>query len=291
MRNLMQIRLVPVLALLLCGAHFLRLGEWGHTAALAVLAVLAWTRWNWTRYVLFGVLAWAALVWADTTGELLAFRLSTSMDWTRLSLIMAGLVLLTMAGAWFVLSQGHRVFTRCRESDLPRALAFFLTAGLLLAARAKVSFPILLADRFFPGSGGLEVLGLGLYASWLTRVWLEARRTAKLRLRIWTLFSIVFFSQLVLGLAGIGQLLMTGKLHLPVPALILAGPLYRGHGLFMLILFATTIALVGPAWCSHLCYIGAWDGVAAARTKPRGKQLTRFWLWGVRSALLAAVLA
>ncbi|THB65836.1 MAG: 4Fe-4S binding protein, partial [Desulfovibrio sp.] len=95
----------------------------------------------------------------------------------------------------------------------------------------------------------------------------------------------------VLGLAGIGQLLMTGKLHLPVPALILAGPLYRGHGLFMLILFASTIALVGPAWCSHLCYIGAWDGVAAARTKPRGKQLTRFWLWGVRSALLAAVLA
>jgi hypothetical protein len=40
----------------------------------------------------------------------------------------------------------------------------------------------------------------------------------------WTFFSVVFFAQLVLGLAGMPSMLMTGELHAPVPALILAGP-------------------------------------------------------------------
>ena len=31
----------------------------------------------------------------------------------------------------------------------------------------------------------------------------------------------------------------------------------------MPILFLSTVLLVGPAWCSHLCYIGGWDGLAA----------------------------
>ncbi|HDJ22855.1 MAG TPA: 4Fe-4S binding protein [Candidatus Aminicenantes bacterium] len=61
--------------------------------------------------------------------------------------------------------------------------------------------------------------------------------------------------------------LMTGKLHLPVPALILAGPIYRGTLSFMLILFLVTIVLVGPAWCSHLCYVGAWDDIACRRKR------------------------
>ena len=55
---------------------------------------------------------------------------------------------------------------------------------------------------------------------------------------------------------------MTGKLHLPVPALIVAGPVYRGSVGFMLILFLCTILLVGPAWCSHLALHAAFLGVA-----------------------------
>jgi polyferredoxin len=88
---------------------------------------------------------------------------------------------------------------------------------------------------------------------------------------------------------------MTGDLHLPVPALILAGPIFRGEGFFMLLLFLGTVLLVGPAWCSHLCYIGAWDQRAAAgRKSPRrlpawtaGLRLVIFLLvpavaWGLR---------
>ena len=32
-----------------------------------------------------------------------------------------------------------------------------------------------------------------------------------------------------------------------------------------------TRLLVGPGWCSHLCYFGAWDGIAASRKKKAGK--------------------
>ena len=60
---------------------------------------------------------------------------------------------------------------------------------------------------------------------------------------------------------------MTGKLHLPVPGMILAAPLYRGGGLFMPILFGVSVLLAGAAWCSHLCYSGVWDTVAASGRK------------------------
>ena len=77
------------------------------------------------------------------------------------------------------------------------------------------------------------------------------------------LLSIVFFGQLALGIFADPIFLMTGKLHLPIPAVILAGPLYRFEGLFMPILFISTLLLSGPAWCSQLCYFGAFDAWSA----------------------------
>ena len=56
---------------------------------------------------------------------------------------------------------------------------------------------------------------------------------------------------------------MTGKLHLPVPMMILAGPVYRGQLSVMTILFISTVILTGPAWCSQLCYFGAFDNLAS----------------------------
>ena len=104
---------------------------------------------------------------------------------------------------------------------------------------------------------------------WLSDRLRDPRAIRRLRPRVWLIFSIIFFTQLILGVLGLEKLLMSGKLHLPVPALIAAGPLYRGGGLFMVILFSASILLVGPAWCSWLCYIGAWDNQAAlARRRP-----------------------
>jgi len=64
-----------------------------------------------------------------------------------------------------------------------------------------------------------------------------------------------------------------GKLHLPVPAMILAGPVYRGEMSVMTILFLTTVVLSGPAWCSHICYFGGMDNHFASRKKPGRQQL------------------
>ncbi len=91
----------------------------------------------------------------------------------------------------------------------------------------------------------------------------DYKKIAIWRGRLWTLFSVVFFSQLLLGLAVSDLFLMSGKLHLPIPAIIIAGPIYRWQLSVMTILFLSTILLSGSAWCSHYCYFGALDGVAS----------------------------
>ena len=173
-----------------------------------------------------------------------------------------------------------------RHSLIASVVAFVTTASILFLARTRVPFPILLADRFLPGTGWAEIAVLALYAAILTRKLSRKRDSSSLRLGIWLAFSVVFFAQFILGIAGFQKFLMTGRLHIPVPAVVIAGPIYRGQRFFMPILFLSTIVLVGPAWCSHLCYIGAWDGLAALKHKRAGK-LGAGWTW-LRCGLFAA---
>lgn len=177
-------------------------------------------------------------------------------------------------------AKGPPPFTR-RTMAVAPATAFVLTAAALTAVQLASPHPLLLAERFLPGAGWVEALLLSAWAALVARKLLDPRTAPRWRLRIWTLFSVVFFAQLLLGLAGADQFLMTGRLHLPIPALIVAGPIYRGEGLFMPILFLATVLLVGPAWCSHLCYMGAWDGLAASHRKrplPAGPHRRRIQL-------------
>ena len=134
-----------------------------------------------------------------------------------------------------------------------------------------VQRPMLLLERFFPGWGGVEVGFLCIYAALLCRGLLDPETSGRWRRRSWQLFSLVFFAQLALGLAGVQECLMRpDRMHFPIPALIFAGPIFRGEGFFMVILFGVTMLLVGPAWCSHLCYLGAWDQAMADRRKKPG---------------------
>ena len=149
----------------------------------------------------------------------------------------------------------------------PALAAGLLAAVLLSVVQVVVDPPLLLAERFIPGAGWVEIAVLSAYAAWLTAALQRPGAWARLRPRVWLLFSAIFFGQLILGLAGIEECLMSGKLHLPIPAMVAAGPVYRGEGFFMPILFLSTLVLVGPAWCSWLCYIGAWDNVLAQRHK------------------------
>lgn len=175
------------------------------------------------------------------------------------------------------------------EVPVPAAIAAaLLTLALLVPAELKTPQPMLLLGRFVPWGSWIEAGLLAAYAfavAWLFR---DPAGHARWRPRLWRLFSVVFFGQLALGLLGFERFLMSGNLHPPVPAVILAGPIYRGGGLFMVSLLLGTIVLVGPAWCSHLCYVGAWDELAAHARKHPGALPP--WRHAARGGMLALVL-
>ncbi|WP_462324703.1 4Fe-4S binding protein [Desulfoplanes sp.] len=279
------------LSILLLAAHALRFGGTGMAMALVLFTALVWTKRSWVRQACIPLLAWGLVIWSQTLVTLIQFRVAADLPWIRLAVIMvavmgvAGYCILALARG-----PGRRFFVRGDSHDPARAMAFVLVGGLLLAIRQQSPMVLLLADRFIPGSGPLEIFILALYAAWVCGRLLDPQTQATTRRTVWLLFSLVFFGQFLLGMLGIDQCLMTGKLHLPVPALILAGPLFRGEGFFMPILLGSTLLLVGPAWCSHLCYIGAWDNLMAARYKPRSLPgWTRALRWTI--LILVVILA
>ncbi|MEN8229599.1 MAG: 4Fe-4S binding protein [Bacteroidota bacterium] len=166
-------------------------------------------------------------------------------------------------------------------------LVFLLTAFLLTFVQIKVENPLLLLERFVKGGGWFEILLIGLYGAIVAYKMQDPGKVQSWRKYTWFAFSIVFFSQLFLGLIGFERFLMTGKLHLPVPAMILAGPIYRGHTSVMSILFLSTLILSGPAWCSHLCYFGAIDGVASVGKTRRGPIHNK---WALKSTVMILVI-
>lgn len=121
------------------------------------------------------------------------------------------------------------------------------------------------------GGGWIEIFLIACYGGFVSYKMLDPKQAPKWRIISWVIFSFVFFSQLILGIFLTHVFLMTGKLHLPIPVMILAGPLYRSELSVMTILFISTIILTGPAWCSHLCYFGAIDGAFANKGTSRGK--------------------
>jgi ferredoxin len=252
--------------------------------------------------------------WFWLTDVLVSQRIAMGAPWGRLVLILGGIGTACALGALLLHTARARAhFSRGLQTAVAGTAAFvlaFATCGLL---QVRLQDPIpLLAERFWPeygwywfhayaprllrpspaalqpgyGWGWLQVLALAVYAAFVAEWLVGTRSTAKLRGRLWLLFSIAFFAQLIVGLFGADKLLMTGKLHLPVPAIILAGPLYRGEGFFMLFLFLSTVLIVGPAWCSWLCYVGAWDNLAASARRPRNAR----HFAAVRAGIFALVL-
>jgi ferredoxin len=168
-------------------------------------------------------------------------------------------------------------------------ITLFLTPFLLVPVHFFVQPSMLLAERFFPGSWWIEIAVLTLYAIWLGQVMAKTGNIGNVRIKYWLFFSLLFFGQFILGMTADHRFLMTGDLHLPIPALIVGTPIYRGGGLFMPILLLSTIAIVGPGWCSHLCYIGSWDNLAARNKKRAKKNFTRKQTLFIRYFMLAFV--
>lgn len=281
--------ILTIPALLLLAAHALRLSSTGGVIFWLAAGFLALTPAPWKNWALAGLLGFGAWLWGDVTLALVQQRLALGQPWLRLAAILGTVSLLCLAAALMNWRRAHR---EACPGSLVQALAFLLTVAGLAIARQKASLDIILLDRFFPDGGWIAVILLGWYAAWIAGKMIKPGNSAKWRRIIWTIFSALFFLQLLLGLAGFERFLMTGTLHLPIPALIAAGPLYRGEGFFMIILFAVTLVLVGPAWCSHLCYIGAWDNWAATGKRLAGTLpgWTKFGRWLICLAVFAAAI-
>ncbi|MFP5238689.1 MAG: 4Fe-4S binding protein [Acidobacteriota bacterium] len=299
MNRLKNAGLVALVALgaLIPAAHLNRwYSLWEALAWLAPAACLIFTRRDFVRRVNQILALAGSLLTVDTMLHFVRLRQAMGAPWLRLAVILGAAALVTALAAWVL---EHPLFARRKgpEGAQPGPLEFpaagfaawAVALGLLAVVQLKVRPPMLLAERFAQGAGWLEISLLALYAGFLAETLSDAKRASKARRRAWGLFSLAFFGQLALGLAGFKDFLMTGALHLPVPALIVAGPLFRGEGLFMLVLFSATVLLVGPAWCSHLCYIGAWDSaMSQARKRPAAAPA---WLRRGRILLAAAVFA
>lgn len=156
----------------------------------------------------------------------------------------------------------------CNPFKTPWMIATtILTFTLLAVVQLVVKPPLLLGERLLSGGGWIQATAAALFAGWLYRKMTPRATRGIWRRRIWLLFSIVFFGQLLLGIMVDSMFLMTGALHFPIPGLIPIGAIYRWQLSFMPILFIITILLSGGAWCSQLCYFGALDSLAAGSGK------------------------
>lgn len=181
---------------------------------------------------------------------------------------------------------GITFIKRLQGLGLPAAV-FLMVLFLLVPVQLKVERPMLLLERFVPGGGWLQMVMIAAYGALVAFKMQDPVKVRAWRTYTWFAFSVLFFSQLALGLAGYERFLMTGKLHLPVPMMIVAGPLYRGHASVMTILFLSTILLSGPAWCSHLCYFGAMDSMVSGRRTKRGPIRNK---WALKFTVLFLVI-
>lgn len=144
------------------------------------------------------------------------------------------------------------------------SLGVFLFVTLFLSGiHLYMDSDILVMERFVTGGAWIEILLVSIWGSFLAYKMEDPLKAPFWRKSSWLLFSVVFFGQFLLGILGFERFLMTGDVHLPVPAMIISGPVYRGELTIMVFLFLSTVLLTGPAWCSHLCYFGGIDNATA----------------------------
>jgi ferredoxin len=269
------------LSFLALAAHFLRQMELGLSLIFLSVPFLLFFRRPWNLRINQIFLSIGILEWASTAYLLAEDRVQAGKPWLRLALIFT--LVISLALLSILLLERKKIkeqYTKNPQSSTSSLWAFLLTLTILFIVQVRVSKPVmLLFERFFPGMGWFEIFLLCSYAAFITEKILNSKEPQVWRSRIWWLFSMVFFAQLILGLLGAERMLMTGELHLPVPAVIVGGPIFRGDKFFMTILFASTLLIVGPAWCSHLCYVGAWDhGFASQQKFPKKLKANRKWL-------------
>lgn len=94
--------LVPALALLLLGAHFLRAGSAALAGLCAALVPLLFVRASWAARTVQVALAIGVLVWLRTAWVFAAARAAADQPYARLLVILGAVTALTSVAAWIV---------------------------------------------------------------------------------------------------------------------------------------------------------------------------------------------
>ena len=303
--------LVLVLVLLTLGAHFYRAGEYGVAACAAGAILFLCLQSAWKQYAVALFLLWGAAEWVHSSYSLAAMRMHMGLPWLRAALILMAVALLTALAGVYALQRARRLtdgnasqeaFAKDGAATLPgntspspffQGAVFIVTFMLLFYLRQGAPISFLLLERFFPMLGSVQIFFAAWYAAFVAGLLASPGKSRKTRRWIWLAFCCVFFAQFFLGLAGLQSALLTGKLHVPIPGFIIFAPIFRESFSVMPIIVLVATLLTGSAWCSHLCYFGPMDAMAAggkgAAARPQGMQ--KLLRYGRLSVLCIGVLA
>jgi len=91
---------------------------------------------------------------------------------------------------------------------------FMSTFFLLTTVQIMVARPMLSAERFINGAGWIDIIIISVYGAVVAFNMQDRMKVPRWRMVTWTIFSVIFFTQLFLGLSGFDKFLMTGKLYL-----------------------------------------------------------------------------
>lgn len=279
-----------LLLLLLLGAHFYRGSEYGLALCTAGMVCFHCSRSRWKAYAVAFFLFWGTYEWVSTAHFLAVTRMQMGMPWMRAAGILLFVALLTLLGS-------VAAYRRIRPEDnarddgdaLVQGTVFISIFCVLLYIVTMAPLELLALERYFPHFGKVQLFFAAWYGAFIVKKLLQPGTSRKARKLVWLVFSLVFFGQLALGLLGMDRMLLTGKLHVPIPAFIVFAPLFRGSISMMPVLVLVSAFLLGSAWCSLLCYFGSFDALAAGNraVKPIPQAVSRCVRHG-RACILTA---
>lgn len=261
--------LLTSLMLVILGAHYFRGGEYGFALVLAGILFFFFCRKDWQTYTVSFFLFYGFAEWVLTSAEVMKIRMLFGQDYVRAVSILLVVALLTLGCALWVYAraESNAVQERGARKMVVKAKAWIFFSVFVTAYWLDRLAPLglLAAGRFAPFLGTVQIFCISCYAVWVFSKLENPKTHNRYRPIIWIVFSLVFFAQLFLGMAGMQKFLMTGRLHFPVPGFIVFGAVYKAAAGFMFGLVLIAVLLTGSGWCSHLCYFGAFDAWAGRK--------------------------
>lgn len=257
-------------ALLTLGAHFYRSGEYGIVACAAGALVFMCLESRWKQYAVAFFLLWGMLEWGESAMRLAVTRMGFGMPWMRGAGIIGAVALVTGLAGWGALLRARRLDAGREDSTAFFQGAVFICVFLaLFYLRRGAKMDFLLLERYLPIIGSVQIFFASWYAAFIAGRLADHKKSRQTRRLVWLIFACVFFLQFFLGALGFDKMLLTGKLHVPIPAFIVYAPIFRESFSMMPAIVLAATLLAGSAWCSMLCYFGPFDSLAAGAKAAR----------------------